>query len=381
MKKFLLSMLLILMGAMWSSVDARWIIGDRKNASQIKAGDTVVIEQSSRAAYLGYYIQTANSAKGVELLNGTGVGDAAIIVVEEGPLDIRTNEPTVYLKMVSNGKYLGQNTSWDNGCGLATDPAKAANFQILSCSEDIPWSNTYGWDDFQEGVYRDDATYTEKDVPNWRSNTNPGGRGSDDNSVGFCWSQDDSNFKYLSFWSTKEPAVLLWNYTDTNQWNVYSVTYEKSLQDDLQEVIDVYTGDGSEFIAGNDPGYYGAEAVDAYNAALEAALMASVSSDLTDEEYQKAIDDLVSARIAVENALITIEEGYYFLISGFDDFLNNFGVEKAAYIDAAGPSLKYKTFDAGDLRFVFHITPNDVQDEFWVQSYANGLYVAKGTVW
>lgn len=47
MKKFLLFFALILMGAMWSSVDARWIIGDRKNAAGIKAGDTIVIEQSS----------------------------------------------------------------------------------------------------------------------------------------------------------------------------------------------------------------------------------------------------------------------------------------------------------------------------------------------
>ena len=379
MKKFLLSLLLVLMGAMWSSVDARWIIGDRKNASQIQPGDTVVLEHSSRTADLGYYLQAVTTAKGVELREGLGVGDAAVVTFEEGPVDVRTGAPTVYIKLVNNGKYIGQSTSWDNGCGLATDPAKAANFQVISCSEDIPWSNTYGWEDFQEGVFRDDATYTEKTVANWR--VNGAGRGSDENSVGFAWSKSETEFAYLGFWGTKAPNILLWGYTDTNQWNVYAVTYEKSLQDDLQDVIDTYTGDGKEFTAGTDPGYYDEAASDAYNTALEEALMKSMDGSLSDEEYQTAIDNLISARAAVENSMIPISEGYYFLISGYDDFLNNFGVEKAAYIDPNVPNLKYKTFDSEDVDFVFYITPNGETDEFLVQSYANGYYVAKGTAW
>ena len=379
MKKFLLSMLLLLMGAMWSSVDARWIIGDRKNATQIQPGDTVVLEHSSRTADLGYYLQAVTTAKGVELREGLGVGDAAVVTFEEGPVDVRTGAPTVYIKLVNNGKYIGQSTSWDNGCGLATDPAKAANFQVISCSEDIPWSNTYGWEDFQEGVFRDDATYTEKTVANWRVNS--AGRGSDENSVGFAWSKSETDFAYLGFWGTKAPNILLWSYTDTNQWNVYAVTYEKSLQDDLQDVIDTYTGDGKEFTAGTDPGYYDEAASDAYDEALQEALIISMDGSLSDEEYQAAIDNLISARAAVENAMIPLSEGYYFLVSGFDDFLNNFGVEKAAYIDPNVPNLKYRTFDAEDVDFVFYITPNGETDEFLVQSYANGYYVAKGTAW
>ena len=398
MKKFLLSLLLVLMGAMWSSVDARWIIGDRKNASQIQPGDTVVLEHSSRTADLGYYLQATNTQAGAAVLNGLGVSDAAIVVLEEGPVDLRTGAPTVYIKLVGNGKYLGQATGWGSavGCGTVSDPAKASNYQIISCSEDIPWSNTYGWEAYyseenykaktgdQPEMFRsrfDESKWLSGDgaVANWRENS--AGRGSDDNSVAFCWSKDEKSFYYLGFWSNTAPNVLLWGYTDTNQWNVYDVTYEKSLQDDLQDVIDTYTGDGKEFTAGTDPGYYDEAASDAYDVALQEALITSMDGSLSDEEYQAAIDNLISARAAVENAMIPISEGYYFLVSGFDDFLNNFGVEKAAYIDPNVPNLKYRTFDAEDVDFVFYITPNGETDEFLVQSYANGYYVAKGTAW
>ncbi|MCH5178777.1 MAG: hypothetical protein J1F13_03755 [Prevotellaceae bacterium] len=82
MKKFLLSMLLVMIGAMWSSVDARWNVGGRKAADQIKAGDTVVIEMASRTADLGTYIQATNGSLGVEVRSGLGVGSAAVIVLE-----------------------------------------------------------------------------------------------------------------------------------------------------------------------------------------------------------------------------------------------------------------------------------------------------------
>ena len=220
MKKFLLSMLLILIGAMWSSVDARWNIGERKNASQIKAGDTVVVEMASRVAELGYFLQAVNTDAGVAVHQGLGIGDAAIITFEEGPTDLRTGAPTVYFKLVNSGKYIGQLTGWGSsvGTGVVSDPAKAANFQIISCAEDIPWSNTYAWDQYQEGVFRSDATYTEKEVSNWRNNKDAsgGGRGSDNNSVGFCWSSSESEFNYLAYWYSTSPNAILWGYTDTN---------------------------------------------------------------------------------------------------------------------------------------------------------------------
>lgn len=379
MKKALLFMFLVLMGAMWSSVDARWVIGDRKTADEIKVGDTIVIEQSSRTTYLGYYIQATNSDAGVEVLSGTGVDDAAMIVVEEGPADLRTGEPTVLLRLLATDMYIGTTYWTGGGCGVVADPANAGNFLILSCAEDIPWSTTVAW---AETTTLRPGMEGMDEISNWRTNTNTGGRGSDENSVGFAYSTSETTTNYLGFWYSTEPDLIIWQYTDTNQWNVYEATYEKEPKDDLATIIDQYTSNTDvEFIAGTDPGYYDAEKVDAYNQTLEEALVISVTEGLSDDEYQAAIDKLKAAYNDAYNSKVPITDGYYFIVNGFSQFLDNFGVEKAAYIDASVPSLKYKTFDSENIDFVFKLTKSEEENEFFVQSYANDLYVGKGTVW
>ncbi|MBO4592622.1 MAG: dockerin type I repeat-containing protein, partial [Bacteroidaceae bacterium] len=393
MKKFLLLMLTILMGAMWSSVDAKWVIGDRKNASQIQPGDTVVLEHSSRTADLEHYLRAVLTEKGVELQEGLGIGAAAIVVLEEGPLDVRTGAPTVYIKLVETNKYIGQSTSWDNGCGVVSDPGNAANFQIISCGEDIPWANTYGWDAFysEENYMKDEngkefyRSRFEEDkwlsgdetIANWRENG--AGRGSDDNSVGFSWSKNEKDFKYLAFWSSTKPNILLWNYTDTQQWNVYGVTYEKSLQDDLQNLVDIYMEEG-EYIAGTDPGFYKEEAVDAYNEAMQEALEVSITGT-SDEDYQAAIDKLKNAHDALTDAFVPLTEGYYYFVCAFEKYLNEYGHEKGAYANDADNFLYYKTFDPEDALFVFEVTKGEENNEYWVQHFLSGLYVGTPSDW
>ncbi|MGN1214235.1 MAG: hypothetical protein ACI4TR_05000, partial [Bacteroidaceae bacterium] len=155
-----------------------------------------------------------------------------------------------------------------------------------------------------------------------------------------------------------------------------------SLQEDLTNLIDLYTSNTEiEFIAGTAPGYYGAAEVEAYENALQNALAVAINPSLTDEEYQAAIDNLKQARLDVEASLVPITDGYYYMVNGFADFLDNFGVEKAAYIDPAVPNLKYRTFDPDNIDFVFNVTSNGTEYEYLVQSYANGYYVAKGTQW
>lgn len=373
-------MALITVGALWSQVDARWVIGDRKPASQIHAGDTVVIEQSSRATFRDYYIQATTDHNGVSVLQGTGADNAAIIVLEEGPKDVRTGANTVYMKLLSTGRYIGTGTNWGNGVGTASDPANAANFQILDCGVDIPWSNTYSWDDYVAGTLREGMSGDE--VSNWRTNTNEGGRGSDAQSVGFSYSSSESDFYYLAYWYATAPVAMLWGYTDTNQWNVYSATYEKTLQDDLADLINVYTADGAtEFIAGTDPGYYDAEKVEAYNNALEQGLVISATPNLSDEEYQTAIDNLKNTHNDVVLAQIPITEGYYFMVSAYADYLNNFGIEKAAYINASTQKLAYRTLDVNNADFAFHITKATDENDYYMQSYVTGQYIGSSSVW
>ena len=56
MKKFLLFLALALTGAVWNNVDARWELGEQKNASQIHVGDTIVLEFCTQEAFLGRYL-------------------------------------------------------------------------------------------------------------------------------------------------------------------------------------------------------------------------------------------------------------------------------------------------------------------------------------
>ena len=100
MKKFLLFLALALTGAMWNSVDARWVLGEQKNASQIQVGDTIVLEFCTLESFLGRYLAGSK-------LTATGVlADENIYLVEEGPLDVRTGTPTILLKQRETNSYL-----------------------------------------------------------------------------------------------------------------------------------------------------------------------------------------------------------------------------------------------------------------------------------
>ncbi|MBR3373349.1 MAG: dockerin type I repeat-containing protein, partial [Bacteroidaceae bacterium] len=164
-------------------------------------------------------------------------------------------------------------------------------------------------------------------------------------------------------------------------WQFWTVK-KLSAQEELEQLIDNYSK--TEFVAGNDPGFYRASVVEAYNSSLESAMMLVLQA-ASEEEYEAAVKDLRAKREAVEGALIPLTEGYYFIISGFDDFLNNFGVEKAVYDNTSANLIAYKNLDETDVNFVWYIAPNTNSDaeenEFWVQNYATGNYVYHGTQW
>ena len=380
-------MLTILMGAMMSNVDAKWVLGDQKGASDIHVGDTIVLEFINLSGYeegrflAGY----KESAAGI-------LTDENIYVVEEGPIDIRTGAPTVYLKRAiddptreegMNG-YMKYNGGWGT-ISYTPDPANAANLQIISCGEDIPWSNTYSFDEWdsmvdEDGnhIFRDDAEYTEETIASWRNHS---GKKATDKSVGFVYSTGENMYKdfaYLGSWNSAE-NIWFWGYTDTNQWDVYGVSYEEDFLGDLQDLIDMYLEEG-EYVAGTDPGFYSEEAVNAYNQAMQEGLELSITS--TDNEELKAmIDRLKAAHKALTSTYVPITEGYYYFVIAFEKYLNEYGHEKAAYIPDGDMRLGYKTFDAEDANFVFEVTKADEENEWWVQHLLTGYYVGNPTNW
>ena len=387
MKKYLLLLLTILMGAMWSNVDAKWILGDQKGADDIHVGDTIVLEFINLSGYVeGRFLAgSAESPAGI-------INNDNIYVVEEGPLDIRTGAPTVYLKRAfddptreegMNG-YMKYNGGWGT-ISYTPDPANAANVQIISCGKDIPWSNTYSFDEWdtmvdEDGnhIMRDDAEYTEKEIASWRNHS---GKKATDLSVGFVYSTGEnmySDFAYLGSWNSAD-NIWFWGYTDTNQWDVYGVSSEENYQEDLQSLIDMYLEEG-EYIAGTDPGFYSEEAVNAYNTKMQEALELVITS--SDNEALKAmIDELKAAHKGLSSAYVPITEGYYYFVSAFEKYLNEYGIEKAAYVPNDDMRLYYKTFDPENAEFVFEVTKADEENEWWVQHLLTGTYVGNPSNW
>ena len=367
MKKFLLFLALALTGAMWNNVDARWVLGEQKNASQIQVGDTIVLEFCTLESFLGRYLAGSK-------LTATGVlADENIYLVEEGPLDVRTGAPTILLKQHETNSYLcypggnGQTITYD------PSPEKAANLQVLSCGEDIPWSNCVSWG--QEDILRP-GHEGEAPIRSWRNPAS--GKVPTDNSVGFSHSPNETTWTYLGSWNRPD-NIWFWEYTDTNEWNVYGVSCISDLQGDLTDLINRYLAEG-DVIGGTDPGYYVQDVADEYNNVLQRA-MEVVAGDYTNAEIQKAMNDLKAARESLKTAVVPITEGYYNFVSGFDDIFNNFGVEKAAYANLTVMQLYYKTFDANDAKFVFKVTKAEEDDEYYVEDFLSGCYVGNPASW
>ena len=367
----------MIVGALGSQVSARWELGNQKGASDLKAGDTIVLEYRCNSALLGRYLN------GSKLSPAGSVADENIYTVENGPVDIRTGAPTIYLKQVVANGYLTFNGSWKT-ISYSADTADASNLQVISCGDNIPWSNTYAWEQYQAGVFRPEFADATSEVANWRV---PGdGKLANDNSVAFVHSYvvedeeegDYTTWAYLGTWANAD-NIWFWQYTDANQWNAYSVNFILDLKGDLQTLIDEYTAEG-EYTPGTDPGFYQQEVAEAYTAALADAL-AAVVGDTSDDQLRQTIANLKSAHAAVVDAYIPITEGYYYMVSAFDDYLNNFGVEKAAYANTSKMQLFYKNFDPDNGEFVFHLTKGEENDEWWVQHYLSEAYVGQPSNW
>ena len=351
MKKFFTLLVLATMAASWTGMSARWIVGERKNASQIHAGDTVVLQLAYRQLYSDRYLQIADeNYPDLDLMiaPGLGVGSAAVITFEEGPNDIRTDAPTLYIKMVANGKYIANKYyNWyDKGMELTDNIDQAAPFQVLNCGEEIPW-----YDETADNPER--RRWNREDDAIW-----------DDNSVGFSVSPSETTFAYLSFWNYSKtiPRAITWSYSSGNQWNAYAVTYEEDLREDLQKLIDAYTAD-AEYIGGTDPGFYTQDKVEAYEGVLENALLISYDPSSSDELLRSTYDDLKAARLDMMASLIPMQEGYYYIINDDENIANNGVTPKAMFINEISNNYYYGPFDENDIKFVYKVSPRE--DGFW----------------
>ena len=362
-KKLLFSFVLILMAAAWTTSEGRWVVGERKNASQIKAGDTVVMHMATRTEWADYYLKLADDEHpdlDLMISSGMGLGADAVVTFEEGPNDIRTDAPTLYMKMVGNGKYIAAKYyNWyDKGMELTESIDNAAPWQVLNCGEQIPWYDP------------------ENDRTQWNTTENSNW---DSNSVGFSVSPSATTWAYLSYWDygSARPRAITWSYSSGNHWNVYAVTYEEDLREDLEKLIDSYTA-SSEYQGGNGPGYYSQDKVDAFDELLASALTTCYDASATDETLQAAYDNLKTAHDEMMASLIPMQDGYYYILNDGENISNNGVTEKAMYINENTGAPWYKPFDENDISFVFNVKQRE--DGFWdIKSLKTDLYLGYAT--
>lgn len=348
-------------------VSARYDIDGIKSASALKVGDSIVIECALREELLGRYILNDG------LTTGSIIGDESVFIVEQGPADIRTGAATIYLRRVSDDKYLSGNSG---SLQYSSEISDATSFQVVSCGEDIPWSTGGAWENYVYGVNKDGTT--DGWIPNWAlPNNNAGPKVATDASVGLAISTGEkiTDYTWLGYYGG--PGYM--GYADCNQWNLYAVHFVSDYAGDLESLINQYADEG-EYTAGTDPGFYQEDVANAYQSALENAMLVQASGQ-SDEEFIAAIDQLKAAHAALPDAVVPITEGYYYVVSGFDDYLNNFGIEKAVYPNTNAQIVGFKTLDTNNPEFVWHLTPGDTSEEWWMQSYLNDYYVGNPPGW
>ncbi|MDY3063838.1 MAG: dockerin type I repeat-containing protein, partial [Bacteroidaceae bacterium] len=343
MKKLLLFFALIVVSALCNEADARYNLGSRKAYNEIKSGDTIAIQGISDNANNGYrYI-------GAGVLQTVFTEDC-VFEVEEGPVDLRTGDPTYFLRQLAQGKYLGKNglrgsqAASNSDVRLVSTPDSAYNVAFYSAAD-----SSAAWN----GQSNFDAT-----------------------SVVMCYSYEDGSepsWSYLCNWGWfAAEQIWVWGYQDTNPWDVYQVYETSDPLGDLEDLIDYYTSLNLDFTAGTDPGFYPKELADAYNTALEEANRA-VISELSDEEYKQYAEKLKAAKEAVENAYIDITEGYYYIVSAYSDFMNSQKVEMGCFMNDANNYIQWKALNTTDPAFIFYLT-KDADGYVDVKSYNTDRY-------
>ncbi|MBQ0088646.1 MAG: discoidin domain-containing protein [Prevotellaceae bacterium] len=383
MRKILLLLVLMLsIGTMWNTSKAGWILGDRVDIFQgYDESENYIIMPIANGTFDGRYVTTHPKTGVLQIGTPNVIDEYCIWNFEEGP-ENASGAPTVYIRQHVTGKYIVPFTAnWD-GFKLAEDVVEAANYQILSCGQDIPWANTIAWSEERMPGHEDD----EVEIANWRINVNTGEKTADDESVGFAFydvdDEGDPAYCYLGIWNG--PQCLNWSYTDTNQWNIYKAIFIEDYQGDLSEYVDQCSnefnpvGDGVGDVT---PGFYVSSYVEAYYSALEWAILASLMDDMGNDFYISAMNDLKQAREACEDSMIPLTEGYYRFVSAYEGFINNDGVEKAAYADETQMIMGWNTLDENDPSQVFKLTKAEAEDEWSVQCFGNDLFVGGQTNW
>jgi hypothetical protein len=314
--------------AVWNTAGAYYERGNRVAAADVTAGMKVAIEAASDQTALTHYLC------GNQII-ASYMNDCVFELVSHPTADAETSGACFALKQVSTGLYMGKNFT------MVSDIADAANFLIRSSSETTSTnsSKTAGWD----------AT-----------------------SCTFGYYESGVRYYMCNYWGSLG-TVNKWSYTDTNAWNIYSVTEKDSPKDDLSLLVDyIEKTTGTSFTVGTYPGYYEASAVSAFTSAYNTA-KASLDATHTDAEYTEYLNSLQTTWNSVKNATIAITDGYYRIVNTSADFTTNGRKSVVWYSIDDNHQIGWQRFDSQSPYQIFKVTKNG--DYYDIQSLSSGEYV------
>ena len=130
-----------------------------------------------------------------------------------------------------------------------------------------------------------------------------------------------------------------------SEFQMYEGVKIEGYRSRLDSLVNAVTASGYNFPAGDDPGLYPQTVVDAYNAAYQEALEKYIL-DLNDTECKELYDKLYGSLNAVLNSERNpLEDGYYNIVSAWNVFEKQQGVQKAWYYDSENDGLYWTTYN------------------------------------
>ena len=278
-------------------------------------------------------------------------------------------KPAFYLKQKSNGMYLrkpGKPTDVTFGYPNENTPdGWGADYLALTSDKNDAWQ-------FWAGV----AQSTDENDPFYY---NKGTEGKEVMFVFTCTTvltgddAGDGAYRYLSSWSSGHNIM---QYVDTNVWNLWTDISEIVGTAKLSLLLGKLLPAGPEgaFTPGENPGDV---SQDAYNKLDEVFKKCQAFIDgggTSDDEANALCDELQAAYDNCKNAIVMVEAGKYYFITGNKGRSNTTG-RGTIYSDGSNWKWDYAASPVTDLKYAVMLEKGSTDSTFYIKSPINDTYM------
>lgn len=361
MKRILQNLALTALAAFWcvpSSAVWEKDFNPRTTASEIETGHKYVLSNVCSEMALSKMLK----APGLAYVVSDYILDDHVFIFEDaGQTNEYTGEKMWFIKSELTGLYFNGTNAFD----AKIEDAKAIT--IGSARKTTVLEKGEGWTE-DEPVWPNDGKIPAWDWKDGDALTfNDWTSATEFRTLVHIWGWDSYAEAAMSSVSTESGTAV-------NPWYAFEVNWVDNPLEDLAAIVETYHTDGLENIykAGNAPGWYKAEAVQAFNDCLALCDSLLYEPSCTDAQLTQARIDLLAAKKAVEDAIVPMTDGWYFFKSGYPAFLNQQKKEKGVYDN--GTQLCWGDYIPGHAKHVFHFEKQE-DGTFAIKSLMTGRYL------